>query len=252
MIDSLGGLLEFLFNASNIKNLGNNQIRKELTYLRAEYFCPKCGDVRKCICECLMDNNRYECDKINGVTTPIPWLLKVVCSQCDSKSLLLIYEGANGTELAVLHDTYGGCMTPNTPPEIKYYIDQAYRARMVGATSAAATMYRSALEMLLYKEGFTDGMLKKKIDNLVSKKNDGTAPWWADKLNEEFLVAIKDIGNGSTHPNGGDIGKQLQIDNEILQTIDIIFEELLNLIYEQPLRSIRNLSRLKNVASDLS
>jgi hypothetical protein len=252
MIDSLNGFLDFIKNYKGqikaIKEFGGEEIdTRELQSFTDELFCPKCGDARRCNVICLTWNNSYS---INSKTREIrfeelPYLFKATCLQCGSETLLLIYNGPTGIELAVLHNTYSGCITPNSPVEVKYYIDQAYRSRSVGAISAAMAMYRSALEWLLYDQGFTDGMLGKKIGDLEKSINEKTAPKWANEINPEFLEAIKNIGNGAMHTNGGDITKQNNIDKNLLELVDIVFAELLDKIYEQPLRSANNLAKLR-------
>lgn len=97
-------------------------------------------------------------------------------------------------ELVVLHDTYGGCGTSNSPYEVKYYIDQAFRAKSVNALSAAMSMYRSALEWLLYEQGYQSGMLGAKISSLEKDIDKGQAPKWAISMHPELLKTIKDIG----------------------------------------------------------
>ena len=67
---------------------------------------------------------------------------------------------------------------------------------------------------------------------------------WAMEIDIDYIKAIKEIGNSSIHPNEGDIEKQKEIDQKLLNIVDIIFSELLDKIYEQPNRSKRNLEIL--------
>ncbi|KEZ85562.1 hypothetical protein IO99_13790 [Clostridium sulfidigenes] len=258
MIDSLSGFLDVIERSncfkkerfeSNIKitTLGFEECIDEL-------FCPKCGDIRRCVVNRVTHNPEFEINEFTEsiVVKSLPCLFKATCLQCESETLLLIYKGPEEVELAVLHDTYNGCVTPNSPKEVKYYIDQAYRARSVGAVSASMAMYRSALEWLLYDQGFEKGMLGNKIKTLEEKIEKNNEPKWAVELDIGFLKAIKEIGNGSMHTNGGDIEKQNNIDKNLLELVDIVFAELLDKIYEQPLRSSNNLSKLKEKALAMS
>ena len=68
-------------------------------------------------------------------------------------------------EMEVIHDTYGGCVTTNTTNEVKYNIDPAFGARVAGIMSTAVTMYRSALEWVMYDYGYKNGMLGKRLVN---------------------------------------------------------------------------------------
>lgn len=64
-------------------------------------------------------------------------------------------------------------------------------------------------------------------------------------LANEYLEAIKDIGNSSIHPNDGEIKRQEEIDERLLNLVDIVFSELLDKIYEQLIRSKKNLEILE-------
>jgi len=48
------------------------------------------------------------------------------------------------------------------------------------------------------------------------------------------------------HPNNGEIKRQEEIDKRLLNLVDIVFSELLDKIYEQPIRSKKNLEILEN------
>jgi hypothetical protein len=256
MLDNLNGLLDAIKNSdsnlttSRTKN-GKIITTKKFVSCTDELFCPKCGAARRCDAIPVSFHPQFfissSSEKIQF--EELPCLFKATCLQCGSETLLLLYNGPEEVELAVLHNTYSGCVTPNSPKEVKYYIDQAYRSRSVGAVSAAMAMYRSALEWMLYDQGFTSGMLGQKINELQTKIQNQTAPKWAMEIDTDFLKAIKNIGNGAMHTNGGDITKQNNIDKDLLELVDIVFSELLDKIYEQPLRSASNLAKLKAKAS---
>ena len=258
MIDSLNEFIDVIRNSEDMLK-GCITIDDVIIQTRRfepftdELFCPKCGNVRRCNVVGITREIRFKVGiPLNSVEFgALPYLFLATCLQCESETLLLLYNGPEGVELAVLHNTYSGCVTPNSPKEVKYYIDQAFRSRSVGAVSAAMAMYRSALEWLLHDQGFTAGMLGQKITDLETLIKNKTAPKWAMEIDTAFLPPIKDIGNGAMHTNGGDITKQNNIDKELLELVDIIFAELLDKIYEQPLRSKANLAKLKATAGSV-
>jgi hypothetical protein len=142
-----------------------------------------------------------------------PSLFLMTCVQCRTTCTALVHAGPDGWELAVFSVDRGGLSTPNTPAAVSYYLDQAHRAESVGAMSAAAGMYRSALEILLFEQKYKDGMLGRKINDLLA---DSDAPPWRDQVDAAYLTALKNIGNGAMHPNDGDIERQRQLDRESL------------------------------------
>lgn len=252
MIDTLKQFLETMSEGNNLHVFSGAQYSLPNGFID-EQFCPYCGSVRKCEVRNITHSNfyRYNASAQAYISNSLPYVYQTRCLQCDHKSVLVIYEAAEQVEMAVLHDTYGGCITPNTPDEVKYYVDQASRSRSVGAYSAAMTMYRSALEWVMHDQGYTNGMLGKKIGDLQDDIAKGKAPKWAMEIGIDFLEAIKEIGNGATHTNGGDISKQKEIDKDLMEVVDIVFAELLDKIYEQPSRSNQNLSRLQQVVAQI-
>ena len=277
MVDNLSGFLNAISNNGQKQRIpafgasqkngtpqkSNTPVSIRFPNFNDDLFCPKCGAVRRCQLEHLTFTNYSssyinpelsECFRLIDEDVPdsvkfdsLPAIYESTCLQCTSKTLLIVYQGPTSLELAVLHDTYGGYVTANTPEEVKYYIDQAYRARSVGALSAAMSMYRSALEWVLFQQGFTKGMLGQKISDLENAIKDDNVPKWAKEIDSAFLKAIKDIGNGAIHTNGGDIKQQSEIDKDLIEVVDVVFSELLDKIYEQPVRSSNNLSKLQSV-----
>lgn len=256
MVDTLEQFIQVIKKRKNMQVVSSNafgEMEAKLDKKIDEKFCPYCGAIRKCeIYNCTWNNDfKFTKEGKVEIARELPYVFKTRCLQCEHEAILVIYKGAEQVEMAVLHDTYGGCVTPNTPNEVKYYIDQAFRARSVGAMSAAMTMYRSALEWIMYDQGYKNGMLGKKIGELQNDMVEGKAPKWAQEINTDFLEAIKEIGNGAIHTNGGDISKQKEIDKELIEIVDIVFAELLDKIYEQPMRSAGNLTRLQEVVSKI-
>ena len=167
------------------------------------------------------------------------------CVQCDTLFTAVLYSGPDGPALAVLPSTRGGLTTPHTPPGVAYYLDQAQRAHSIGANSAAVAMFRGALEHLLFEQGFKDGMCGKKLKDLEAAIKAGTAPKWAFELDTEFLRVMKELGDGSIHPNDGDVSKQGGLDGELIKRVQHTFQMLLLIVYEVPLQKLDRLAALK-------
>jgi hypothetical protein len=148
----------------------------------------------------------------------------------------------------ILSSKEGGLATPHTPKSVAYYLDQAQRAHSVAANSAAVAMYRAALEHLLFEQGFTNGMLGQKLVALTKAIATGTAPSWTKDLDPAYMTVIKDLGNGAIHTNSGDISKQDALDAGVLTKVQITFGELLDTIYELPLRRKARLASMTAAA----
>ncbi|MDH3727680.1 MAG: hypothetical protein OER77_09125 [Myxococcales bacterium] len=82
------------------------------------------------------------------------------CRQCDTSFAAMLFDGPEKLEHIIIPNRRGGYATPRTPEQVAYYLDQASRAEMTGANSAAVAMFRAALEQLFHQEGYTAGMLK--------------------------------------------------------------------------------------------
>src|SRR5262249_41130742 len=145
----------------------------------------------------------------------------------------------------------GGLTTPHTPDGVGYYLDQASKAQSSGANSAAIAMFRGALEHLLFEQGYQTGMLSSKLTQLETQIKNGQAPKWAIDLDMEFLDVMKELGNGAIHPNNGDIKKQRELDNDLIERVKETFHMLLFLVYELPHQKQQKLSALKAKATIL-
>lgn len=177
-----------------------------------------------------------------------PALFSLECVQCKNENAATVFAGPDGPDLAILTGSRGGLSTPNTPDSVSYYLDQAHRAESMSATSAATAMYRSAVEMLLFEQGYQYGMLNKKIENLLT---DSTPPPWRDRVDDEYLKVLKDLGNAAIHPNDGDIEKQKTLDRGLLVEIRVVFEELLDVVYERPARDAARKAKLRSASDAL-
>ena len=135
------------------------------------YYCVECGGKRRMIIGRLHWLSPGVSVRLEGDLSELfvgPALFSMVCLQCGTQHTALVHLGPDGYELAIFSAERGGFSTPSTPSNVSYYLDQAHRAESVGATSAAAGMYRSALEMLLYEQGYKNGMLGQKIKDLLA------------------------------------------------------------------------------------
>ncbi|MDX2197439.1 MAG: DUF4145 domain-containing protein [Phycisphaerae bacterium] len=180
-----------------------------------------------------------------------PSIFNLSCVQCQSRLIAVIYRGPDGPALAMLSEHHGGLRTAHTPPAVAYYLDQAHRSHSVGANSAAIAMYRGALEQLLFDQGYKNGMLGKKLSDLSDARKAGAAPKWAMELEDEFLALIKDLGNGSIHPNDGDVAKQSILDSECIADVAETFMHLLYIVYEIPHQRDKRLTSLQLKAKAL-
>jgi Domain of unknown function (DUF4145) len=230
-----------------------------------EMHCPKCGGNRRMAVQILHASGdlghrlapKYgpSQSKDRPILYPgkiLPSLLLYKCTQCDTRFTVVVYEGRPGEpHIAIFPSVSGGLATPHTPTNIAYYLDQAQRAGSVTANSAAICMYRAALEHLLFEKGFVKGMLDAKIKELEEQIIAGTPPVWARDLDTEYLRVMKELGNAAIHVNGGDITKQAVFDDCLLVRVEMTFQGLLDLAYEEPIRRIANLSALKSVAASV-
>jgi hypothetical protein len=56
---------------------------------------------------------------------------------------------------------------------------------------------------------------------------------------------MKELGDGSIHPNDGDVSKQVKLDSELVKRVQHTFEMLLLIVYEIPLQKQDRLAALK-------
>lgn len=210
-------------------------------YLRVgSLHCPTCGGTRK------MDMDvKYRVPTLGTPPSP-PALATLQCGECSTTFTAVLYSGPSGPSLAVLPSTSGGLTTPHTPIGVGYYLDQAQRSHSVGANSAAVTMFRGALEHVLFDQGFKDGMCGKKLRELEAAIAAGKAPKWAYELNTDFLQVMKELGDGSIHPNDGDVKNQEVFDGALIARVRHTFEMLLFLIYEIPVKKQEHMDALKS------
>lgn len=245
-------------------------IAKGELFIIGEIYCAKCGGNRRTHAKALLCDDTVlrpaglplppDLQAQMGPPKPTepsivralaPSLFELTCGQCDSEFTLVIYVGDNGPRLAIFPSVEGGLSTPNTPNGVRYYLDQAARAHGVGANSAAIAMFRAALDFLLFEQNYRVRMLGPKLLKLEADIAAKTAPKWALELDTEFLTVIKDLGNSSIHPNADDISNQSAIDTVLYVRVAQTFQELLDLIYEVPVRKAERLSDLRSKSAAL-
>lgn len=207
-------------------------------------FCPSCAATR------IVDAHRYLVTNARSFGGQIA-VFELSCAQCAGSTTAVLYPGPGGPALVLLHDSRGGA-TPNTPAGVAYYLDQAKRSETMGARSAAVAMYRAALEHLLYQHGFTTGMLAQKIKDLEGTRGTVKAPPWLNDLDGAFLTVIKDLGNASIHPNGGDVSVQAALSEKLLALLGATFAALLDLVYERAAKQRALLAEMQAAKASLS
>jgi hypothetical protein len=221
-------------------------------------YCPACGAERRMSIWILSTPKDVTQAGAGGFVTSmevekfVPTLLRLACVQCEAKFTGVIYEGPDGPDAVILPSIRGGLTTPNTPKGVAYYLDQAHRADVVGARSAAVSMYRAALDSLLFEQGYTVRMCGKKLEKLEADIAAGTAPKWAADLNTEFLAVLKALGDASIHPNDGDVTTQDALDAELVRKVRETFLYLLYLVYEAPHERDKRLTALRVKAQELT
>lgn len=257
MVDNVCDFIKSVFEIK-VGHGTNAMTGKVYENCKGELYCPRCCDVRKMDISLLptdIDGKRsnllssvFTADslifkKIKSLLAPSLWIYK--CTQCDTIFTVVFYQGVNDVEMAILPSCNGGVVSPNTPTSVAYYLDQAYRAKSVGANSACMAMYRGALDQLLHEQGYTKGMLGKKLGELEKDIENNNAPIWAKDLNPKYMSYLNKLGNGSIHSNDGDVEKQKELDNDLLVLVDGVFAMLLEKIYEQPKREENWLNALE-------
>ena len=250
MLDNLDELISLLNN--NWRVLGGTQVVHD-----GSLYCPECGDERRMTVAVLHAPQEVETAVRRAYPGPlsskelVASLLALRCVQCQMVFTGVIYLGPDGPDVVILPSRRGGLTTSHTPDGVSYYLDQAHRAEVLGARSAAVAMYRGALEHLLFEQGYQTGMLGKKLELLETDIKNSKGPKWAVDLDTEFLEVLKDLGNGSIHPNDGDVTKQRALDDELLGKVRETFLMLLFLVYEAPHRKKEHLNALKTAAQIL-
>lgn len=164
-------------------------------------------------------------------------LLRAVCLQCRGQLDLVLYSSYQDQVLAL---GAGGIATSSTPEGVAYYLEQAERSRSQGAYSAAAVMYRGALERLLHEQGFKQATLAKQIAAVGEAQ-----PEWLRSLDTAFMDALRLLGNRAVHAADQDIASLSTVDHRTVADMRTVFPGLLHAIYEEPRLRAEHLKRLQ-------
>lgn len=205
--------------------------------IRGQMYCPSCGDKRRMVVSKQYSHGSAILRAKSGmevVNDIVPMLMTFSCVQCDSKFSVLVHKESGGVSLAIFPEGRGTLATPHTPNAVVYYLDQVQKCWSIGAFSAAISMYRVALDHLLYGEGFRKGMVGQKVEVLEKAIESGTAPDWARDLNTRYLEVLNKLATYALHPNEGDVTPQLVFDQDLLVAVKATFQELLVRVFELP------------------
>lgn len=249
-LDSLVDLVGLLRNEDKLMMAAS---WPNATVRTGRLYCPSCGQDRRmevatifASCSLGSKENQREVvlggHKLGAVSKNLnpnalpPAVFKFTCVECLMLFTALVYRGPSGPAIAVFPSCHGGLSTPRTPPGVAYYLDQANRAKSAGAYSATMVMFRSALEHLLFQQGFKNGTCGTKLTELETSIKEGKAPEWTRDFDTEMLTALKQIANASAHPNDGDITRQEHLDTSAIAHVQAAFSMLLQCVYEEPHR----------------
>jgi len=210
-----------------------------------DVFCPNCSFEQR------MTLTLRSWTTIGGYRLEGPAFFTMDCLQCQTECAGVVHEGPEGDAVSLHWPLSAGLSTPNTPPGVAYYLDQAARCESAGAASAAAAMYRAALDHPMFNHGYEDGLLGKRLHKMIDDVAAGNGPKWAREIDHEFLDVIKKLGDGAIHTNDGDVSKQAVLDEEVLAGVQIAFAEILEVVYERPAKKAEQLEKLKNAAGAL-
>src|ERR1700733_8369393 len=182
------------------RELGLQSDREHQYYIQG-VFCPKCSQERR-----LKIDLRYA-EGRNGMRAAGAVFFAVHCPQCTTNGIGVICEGPEGDAVSLHWPVRGVLSTPNSPPGVAYYLDQAARCETAGAHSAAVAMYRAALDHLMFNQNYRGGMLGVRLGKLLADVDAGNAPKWARDIDHAYLDVVKRLGDGAIHTNDGDVTK---------------------------------------------
>lgn len=257
MLDDLNELAQLLWG--NWESL----IGSEAGAIFGEMYCPECGGNRRMAThhpfwdsEAINQLHHVRQYDVPGMLRFLKELSPVVlvfrCVQCDASFTGLIYGKSDLVELAIFPEGRGTLATPHTPPAVVYYLDQVQRCWSVGANSAAIGMYRVALDHLLFEQGYQNGMVGKKLDNLEKAIVAGTAPVWARDMDPGYLEVLNKLATHALHTNDGNVVQQSLFDRDLLVAVKATFQTLLFRVYELPHQEKGQLSTLGAALSNLN
>lgn len=222
-------LIEVVGDKRNIERLGMGGVNSNFAF-----FCPNERAIRRAM---VKQASVFNSELTEDGSSLYSRIYMAACSNCRYVQFIALYQTQDGLRLNIINRDETEANSKYVPKSVAYYIREAEMCYGSGANSASVAMYRAALEQFLYAHGFTDGMLQRKITDAEKKAQDGTAPRWLIELDREYFEIIKELGNSSIHPNGGDISAQHKLDTELLNNIQVLFAELLYKAYEEPAKA---------------
>ncbi|MHB1415748.1 MAG: hypothetical protein ACYC1C_10895 [Chloroflexota bacterium] len=211
-------------------------------------YCPSCGDVRRMNITLIYSPLEYLDPRKDIPKQLAPSLFHFQCEECYEEYICVVYEahaGPDGVSLLIIPRQQKGIITPHTPDDVAFYLDQAQKAQVAGAGSAAIAMARAALECVLFQQGYRDGTLGQKLGRLNEEVLAGAGPRWARDLEGDVLTVIGEMGAGTSFPADGDVETRALLDGELLTLLPDIFALLLFLVYEVPYEMNTRLSALR-------
>lgn len=111
------------------------------------------------------------------------------------------------------------------PADVGRYWLQAHRSLRDANYDAAAVMARSALQLMVRREGATPASLKAEIDELVKT---GKLP----PLMGEWAHEVRELGNDSAHPAPGQTETSAQDAGDVVEFLDNVANYLLTMPHQ--------------------
>lgn len=259
--------LESLVNLNSLEELCEEFDRHQRFEIEGKMRCPRCARENRFVAKWLkVTANREfasEVPRAKSITSGgynASWTtlrrspgellhssFRFTCVTCNTSAISIVYGTPERPVLLVLFSQSGSIATDRTPETVRYFLEQAYLCNSMKAYSATLAMYRTALDALLFNQGFTDGMVGQKLRLLEEKIESGTAPSWAAGIEKEYLAVIKNLGNSSLHISTEDITREREISDAAIHEVELAFNELLDRVYEHEARQRERLEKLKAI-----
>lgn len=176
-----------------------------------------------------------------------PAMFALQCLICSTPYIAVIYPGESGTALAMLPGARGSETLPGVPAEVLMYLRQALLCRLVGAHTAALSMFRAALEAFLCDQGFVaDFNLSKKIKAFQDAASATAEKPWMRHVTPDMFDALKQLGDWATHSDRGkfDASKHAIMDEKLSAAAATIFHFMLQQAYVAPAELAQRLAQV--------
>lgn len=200
-----------------------------------QLFCPKCESNQRVDLRILFANNITGClGKDITAKHLAPSFYKLTCRRCNSDFIAYIFMPNKKPILAITSLAYGGVSTKHSPDSIRTYLDEAYRCQSVGAHIASIMLYRSVLDIILRENGFTGSVLGRKIEDMVNKMKDNTAPEWTKDIDIEEFQKLNEVASATVHASEkltADLDENSSAYAAILKHVIV---NIIQIVYEKP------------------